>query len=86
MTPIRSINLKVAKASGTFSLGSEWLAFNMVSHTTDPNEVVLSEKKATFGTLIPWGALKFYPSAQDTDVLFSLLTWLAEPGNELSNW
>ncbi|MGE0469586.1 MAG: hypothetical protein AB7L09_12480 [Nitrospira sp.] len=80
----RSINLRTAKASGTFGLGSQWHSLNFMSHQTDPYEVVLSEKKAALGALIPIGALKFIPYLEDIDIVQALLAWLAEPNNTLS--
>ena len=79
----RSINLKTAKASGTFGLGSEWHSLNAMSHKTNPHEVVLSEKKAVLGALILIGAMKFIPYLEDIDIVHALLAWLAEPNNTL---
>jgi len=84
VTPTKSVNLKVAKATGTFGLGSEWRSLNAMSHKTNPYEVVLSEKKGLLGALIPLGALKFIPFVEDIDIVHSLLAWMAEPGNKLA--
>ncbi len=82
-TPMKSVNLKVAKASGTFEVGTEWHSLNALSHKTNPYEVVLSEKKSMLGALIPLGALKFVPFVEDIDIVHSLLAWMAEPKNRL---
>lgn len=84
VTPTKSVNLKVAKASGTFGLGTEWHSLNAMSHKTNPLEVVLSEKKGMLGALIPSGALKFVPFLEDIDVVHALLEWMAEPQNKLA--
>ena len=65
VTPTRVINLKVAKASGVFQLGSEWRGINGISKKSNPYEVILSEKKATLGFVVPSDALKFTPSHED---------------------
>lgn len=82
-TPTKTVNLKVAKACGTFGLGTEWHSLNALSQKTNPYEVVLSEKKAILGTLIPSGALKFVPFLEDIDAVHALLAWMAEPRNTL---
>jgi hypothetical protein len=79
-----SINLKQAKATGTFGLGSEWRSLNYVNHETNPYEVILSDKRGTFGALIPRGALRFVPYIEDVDIVHALLAWMAEPGNQLT--
>ena len=84
VTPTKTVDLKVAKASGTFGLGTEWRSLNAMSHKTNPSEVVLSEKKGMLGALIPSGALKFVPFAEDIDIVHALLAWMAEPQNRLS--
>lgn len=83
-TPTMTVNLKVAKASGTFGLGTEWHSLNALSHKTNPYEIVLSEKKGMLGALIPSGALKFIPFLEDIDVVHALLAWMAEPQNKLA--
>ena len=83
-TPTKTVNLKVAKASGTFGLGTEWHSLNAMSQKTNPYEVVLSEKKGMLGALLPSGALKFVPFLEDVDVVHTLLTWMAEPQNNLA--
>ena len=82
-TPTSSVRLKVAKASGTFGLGSEWHALNGVSKKTDTSEVVLSETRGLFGALIPRDALRFVPYLEDIDIVHALLDWLAKPANNL---
>lgn len=79
-----SINLKQAKATGTFGLGSEWRSLNHVSHETNPYEVILSDKRGAFRTFIPRGALRFVPYIEDVDIVHALLAWMAEPGNQLT--
>ncbi|RQP21867.1 hypothetical protein [Piscinibacter terrae] len=79
----RTVNLKTAKATGTFGLGTQWHALNAVSQKTNPAEVVMSEERGLLGTLIPRAALRFTPYPDDVDVVHALLGWLAEPSNHL---
>ncbi|RME56435.1 hypothetical protein D6779_10625, partial [Candidatus Parcubacteria bacterium] len=83
-TPTMVVDLKVAKATGTFCLGSEWRSFNSMSFKINPYEVVLSEKKRMLGSMIPLDALRFVPFVEDVDVVHALLTWMAEPQTKLA--
>jgi hypothetical protein len=83
LTPNKSVNLKTAKAIGTFGLGTEWRSLNALSHSSNPYEVVLSEKRGMLGAMVPRDALKFIPFVDDVDIVHSLLAWLAEPANKL---
>lgn len=83
-TPKNTVNLKIAKASGTFGLGTEWHSLNALSHKSNPSEIVLSEKKGLLGALIPFGALEFTPFVEDTDITHALLAWMAKPENKLA--
>lgn len=78
-----SINLKQAKATGTFGLGSEWRSLNSMNHENNPYEVILSEKRGLFGALIPRNALRFVPYIEDVDIVHALLGWLATTENQL---
>ena len=77
------ISLKQAKANGTFSIGSQKFFVNG-GRSTDPSEIVISEKAGFLGTsLIPRGSVRFYATLEDSDIVGSLLEWLATPGKEL---
>lgn len=83
-TPKRGVNLKAARESGTFGLGTERHSINMLNSRIDSAEVVISESKGMLGQLIPRDALRFTPTVEDVDVVHTLLAWLAEPGNTLT--
>jgi hypothetical protein len=83
VTGTRTVDLKSAKASGTFGLGTQWRALNAVSQKSNPTEVVISESRGLLSALIPRDALRFTPYPEDVDVVHSLLGWLAEPNHWL---
>jgi hypothetical protein len=77
----KSVNLKVAKASGTFELGTH--STSLMTTKSNPFEIVLSEKSKRFGRYSPSDALTFVAVTEDLDILRSLIAWMAEPGNKL---
>jgi hypothetical protein len=79
----KRVNIKTAKASGTFSIGTEWRSINGMNRHSTPNEVVLSEKKGLLKSLIPTDAIRFVPTCEDIDITLSLLEWISEPENNL---
>lgn len=78
----RRIDLKQAKAFGTFCVGTERRSLSG-SRASNPNEIVVSEKKGLLGVTIPSDALRFYSWDEDPDIVQALLEWMAEPDNKL---
>ena len=77
-TQSKQINLKKAKATGTFGIGTE----AVLSNSYNTVQVVASETKWV-GKLIPLNSLRFIPNTEDKDVVYALLQWLAEQENSL---
>lgn len=82
-TPTRRIDIKRAKESGTFGIGTEWHSINGMNTRSDPYEVVLSEERGLIGALIPRNSIRFTPFLQDVDAIHAVLNWLSKPGNTL---
>lgn len=78
----RNIDLKAAKRTGTFGVGTEARSLSRSSHEYNTAEVVISEEKGLFG-YIPLNAIRFTPNVHDSDIVHSLLIWLAAEGNYL---
>ncbi len=79
----RSIDIKRARASGTFSLGTQSTAILGSSFETNPGEVAISLNRPVLGNYLPKDVLRFTPYVHDPDVVFALLEWLSKPGNSL---
>jgi hypothetical protein len=83
-TSKRRISIKEANLNGTFGTGSEKVSITGRTRSTSPNEVVISETKGFFGSLIPKDAIQFTPTFHDVDIVHALLNWYANPKNTLS--
>jgi len=82
-TPRGSMNLKIAKSSGTFGIGTEWNSLIGISRRENSGEVIISEKKGLLGSLVPRGALSLEIFIVDMDIAHFMLIWMADPQNTL---